>query len=584
MHYQLIKPINKQYTTLEQILTNRGIPREEIEHYINTTDDDINSPLLLGEENLQKAVKYLKDAIQNNKPCVVLVDCDVDGYTSSAILLNYLYKLFPTWVSTKVTWIHHEAKDHGLSDIIHLIQPNTLVICPDSASNDYKEQQQLFERSCQVIVMDHHKVDGSVYPQTALINNQCCDYPNKQLSGAGIVYQFCRYFDSLLNVNYANNYLDLCALGNTADMQSLRSIETKHLINKGFQNIQNPFIYAMWEKNKFKLGDTITSWGAAFYIAPFVNAITRSGTQEEKEIVFQSMLEFKANNWIPSTKRGYKLGDIEQVVDQAIRICTNVKNRQTKAEKEGIELLEKMIEEKDLLNNKVLLFLLEPGKIERGIAGLVANKMMSKYQRPCCVLTYTNNISSESYQGSARGCDIVGVTDFKSICEATEEIEYAAGHVSAFGLSLPQTSIPAFIEKTNEALADMSDEAIYYVDYVYNNYEVDGNQILDIAGMDSLWGKDIDESKVAIEGLKVTSDMVTLMSPEKSPTLKITLPNGISIIKFGSSYDEYSQFIVDGYKEVNLICKCARNEWLGRVSPQLKLIDYEIVGQSKYIF
>ena len=52
-----------------------------------------------------------------------------------------------------------------------------------------------------------------------------------------------------------------------------------------------------------------------------------------------------------------------------------------------MELLEKKIKEENLLNHKVLLFLLEPGQIDRNIAGLVANKLMAKYQRPVCVLT-----------------------------------------------------------------------------------------------------------------------------------------------------------------------------------------------------
>ena len=75
-------------------------------------------------------------------------------------------------------------------------------------------------------------------------------------------------------------------------MMSLRSFETRYLITKGFkkENIKNPFIDYMIEKNEFPLSkadyvsaDTemaCTSMGAAFFIVPFVNAITRSGTIE----------------------------------------------------------------------------------------------------------------------------------------------------------------------------------------------------------------------------------------------------------------------------------------------------------------
>jgi hypothetical protein len=54
---------------------------------------------------------------------------------------------------------------------------------------------------------------------------------------------------------------------------------------------------------------------------------------------------------------------------------------------------------------------------------VIANKLMARYQRPCCMLTKTE----ESYQGSARGCDKVGVTEFKDICAATGVVDYVAG-------------------------------------------------------------------------------------------------------------------------------------------------------------
>ena len=65
MKYQLIKEVNKDYTALEQVLTNRGLKREDIPHYINTTDDDINSFLGLGEKNLKAAASALVGNIQS---------------------------------------------------------------------------------------------------------------------------------------------------------------------------------------------------------------------------------------------------------------------------------------------------------------------------------------------------------------------------------------------------------------------------------------------------------------------------------------------------------------------------------------
>ena len=536
MKYKLIAPTIQGYSAVEQILVNRGILHSDIKKYLNTTDEDINSFKLLGEETLKMGAKMLINCVKNNESCLVVVDSDCDGYTSSALLINYLHDAFPSWTENKIKYFLHSGKQHGLSDCIDLAKNYDLVILPDSSSNDYEYHKQLKD----VIVLDHHEAD-MISQDACIINNQLSDYPNKELSGVGVTWQFCRYLDSLLNTSYAEEYLDLVALGNMADMMSLKSLETKHLILKGFkeENLKNPFIYGMAQKNSYSLGEHITPMGAAFYIAPFVNAMVRSGTLEEKEILFKSMLKTEAFKEIPSNKRGHKPGEMERLVDQALRTATNVKNRQTRAQDAGLEFLENLIEKNNLLDHKVLLFLLEPGQVDRNIAGLIANKFMAKYQRPCCILTkVTEDNNGEvrvSYQGSARGYDKSGYTHFKDLCEAAPGTMYAQGHQGAFGLGIdlgkydPMDEgcmevfgepIYQFLQFTDDALSEMSSEPIYSVDYIYKGNEVNPQNIIDIADLEDLWGKDMDEPFVAIEGLKVSKDMVTLMSPDKKPTLK----------------------------------------------------------------
>ena len=87
-----------------------------------------------------------------------------------------------------------------------------LVIAPDSSSNDYEVHQQLKEKGIDVLVIDHHEAD-KISENACVINNQLCDYPTKSLSGVGMVYKFCSYLDSLLNKDYAEQFLDLVALG-----------------------------------------------------------------------------------------------------------------------------------------------------------------------------------------------------------------------------------------------------------------------------------------------------------------------------------------------------------------------------------
>lgn len=598
MNIQLIHEPIKDFSTLKQILYNRGITtEEEMERYFTFSDKDINDPRLFGEKQLSAGVRELATALMIGKKILVIVDADCDGFTSAACLINFCYHYFPA-ATMIMHWYLHDGKQHGLKDCVDIAMEYDLIICPDSASNDTEEHKRLKEAGKVVLVLDHHDIEGELSQDAIIINNQTSDYPNKFLSGVGVTWQFCRYAEQSLpdSDNYTNQLLDLVALGNTADMMSLKEVETKYLINKGFEpdNVVNPFIYGMWCKNAYKLGEQITSWGAAFYIAPLVNAIVRSGTQEEKELVFQSMLTMCANLQIPSTKRGHKPGELETILAAALRTCTNVKNHQTKAEKAGLELLEKRIEDEHMLDHKVLLFLMEPGQIHPNIAGLVANRIMGKYQRPVCVLTKQVNIqfkngesisaTSETYAGSARGCDITGITEFKSICYETGVIEWAVGHEGAFGLCIKEENIEKFLEKTDEILAQYPDEACYHVDYLWEGDHADGQIIEDIADYGFLWGKDMPESKVGIKNLKITKDNISLKSADKNPTLCITLPE-CEIIKFGSSKEEYESLRQeDGFTTINLVGTCGKNEWMGTVTPQIMLEDYEIVNSSKYYF
>ena len=455
------------------------------------------------------------------------------------------------------------------------------IIVPDAGSNDYELHKELKDRGIDILVLDHHEAEY-ISEDACIINNQLSDYPNKELSGVGVTWQFCRYLDRLLGTSYADYYIDLVALGNTGDMMSLTSIETKHLINKGFlpENIHNPYIYEMWQKNKFKLGEHITSIDAAFYIVPMINAVQRSGSIEEKELLFKSMLKTDAFEMIPSNKRGHKPGEEERLVDQAVRMSTNVKNRQTRTQDAGMELLEKKIEKEGLLKHKVLLFTLKDGQVDRNIAGLIANKLAAKYQRPCCVITETDG----SYQGSARGYEISGLTNFKDVCEENG-VEWAQGHQNAFGICIAADKLESFINNTDKALADMSSEPVYYVDYIYTGGDVNPQDILTIGGLKELWGKDFNEAMVAIKDLKVSKNMVQVYR-KTSNTLKITLPNKVNIMKFNAT-DEECEMLENqtgAYVQMDIVGTCHINEFFGNVTPQIFMEEYEVTGSGKFLF
>ena len=74
------------------------------------------------------------------------------------------------------------------------------------------------------------------------------------------------------------------------------------------------------------------------------------------------------------------------------------------------------------------------------------------------------------------------------------------------------------------------------------------------------------------------------MSPDKNPTLKITLPNKTSLIKFKSSQEEYDKLATTGLLELEVVGRCEKNVWNGNITPQIIIEDYNITHRLEYYF
>ena len=588
MEYQLITPSIplKNLTAVERVLTNRGIALAEIDHYLNTTHDDILDPKLIA--NIKEGSQMLIRHIAQNDDILVQVDSDCDGFTSAATLLNYLYCLFPTFVQQHMYYRIHIGKQHGI--IPSTIPDNIkMIIAPDSSSNDFEEHQYLkTQKGIDILVIDHHEAE-KISEYACIINNQLCDYPTKSLSGVGMVYKFCCYIDELLNVDHANKFLDLVSLGMIADMMDLRDFETKHLVNLGLKQIRNPYFRGMIDKQAFQLKDGITPFGIAFYIAPYVNATIRMGDQDEKLILFESMLDYRGYEQVLSTKRGCK-GQTETKVEQACRNCTNIKNRQTKARDASLNTIEHIIEEENLLKNKLLVVKLDSDfSTDKNLTGLIANQLMAKYQRPVLLLnkvvTTNETLDIITWEGSGRGYDKSKFDNLREFLNDSNLVMYAEGHANALGVGITDLLFDQFIAYSNEALKDFDFTPSYKVDYIFKHDDMNINDILDIANLKSVWGQGVEEPLIAIERIKINKENIRLMSADKNPTLKITLPNGMSLIKFRSSNEEYEKLCSElGCITINVVGKCERNIWNGIVNPQIIIEDYEIVGKTEYYF
>ena len=555
MEYQLKKSLlplefDRDYTAVERIFMNRGMSPEKVQHYLEVNEKDLLNPELLN--HMKDGAKILMQHIAANDKIFVLIDVDCDGMTSSAALINYLNMLFPAYTQSKIKYYMNEGKIHGIrADTVP--DDIKLVICPDSSSNNYEDHKILRDRGCDILVLDHHLAERES-ADAIIINNQMCDYPNKTLSGVGIVFKFCQYLDSLLGTKYAKEILDLTAVGIIADMMDLRNFETRYIVNQGLSHFRNPFLKELAEHNDYSISKAggLSPFAVGWYIAPQINAVVRSGTNTERMIVFKSMLEFNSYDQVPSTKRLCK-GQYEALVTQAVRTCVNIKNRQTKIRDSVYATIDKIIKDKELLNNKIIAVKLDKNnEIDRNLAGLVANEFVATYNHPILILSEVDTDGEIRWEGSGRGTNSIDFNDFKGFLDNSGFINWAEGHSNAFGASISDQNFDNFIEYSNKELSSCDFRNIYLVDLIFDFFNFKAFDIISIAELNKIWGQGLEKPLIAIEHIEVTEDNLTLMSPNKSPTLKIKLPNGVELIKFKFSLDLISDISTSGLVDVSI--------------------------------
>ena len=412
-----------------------------------------------------------------------------------------------------------------------------------------------------------------------------CDYPTKALSGAGVVYKFCCYMDSLLGTSYADDYVDLATTGIIADVMPLKDFEIRQIILKGMQGFRNPLLKTMVAEDNFHFqGKALTPFNIAWYIAPYINAITRSGTQSEKQVVFESMIEFLAYKTVPSTKRGCK-GQFETRVEQAVRTCKNVKNRQTKSKDGAMDAVLQTIKDENLLEHKILAIRLDPKyAADKNLTGLIANGLLDTFCRPILILNKVEEEGKIYWRGSGRGYDKANLGSLRDLLEQSGLVEYAQGHAMAFGVSIPEENCDALVQYVDEAYKDFDCTPIYSVDLIWDGTkDLSSKAFAEIADEEKIWGKGVEDPLIAIEGFRVYGRQLRLFGLEKGkPTLNIQLDDGSSLVKFKSSEEEYELLHSDlGYVIINAVGTCTRSNW---GIPQFMITDYEIIGRNDYYF
>lgn len=571
------KDIRENYTN--ELLMERGLSPKELDYFLNVPDDSaLQNPLDL--DYIERAGALFENMIRlpENENIAVVVDSDVDGFTSAAIFIQYLRKFNQ---SVNIFPILHKGKGHGLSDTyedVFNVCPSYVVI-PDAGSNDFEYIEKFVEEfeddggRPQFLILDHHLVEPDTHfsDHAIIVNNQLSpEYKNKDLCGAGVTWQFCRYFDSIKDTFYADEFIDLAALGLISDMMSMLSLENRYIVHTGLANIKNYFFKALCEKQSFSMGGKVNPISVAFYITPLINAMIRAGAEDEKQRCFQAFIDGHA--MVESHKRGAK-GTYEEVAIESARECTNARAKQNRILDKAVEELEIKIAKHDLLSNKVLFVRLEEDdQFPPELNGLVAMKLSAKYKKPTIVARLNDE---GEIKGSSRGLNESELTSFKNFMDNSGYFTFTAGHDNACGIGILDKNLAAFHEYANKELADMDfGESWYEVNFERIAADTDiEDLIIDIASHEDIWGQQNPQPLIHIKDINITKRDIQLLGKDSS-TLKIE-KFGIAYMKFHAKdmIEELSK-----YDEIKLeiVGRANLNTWMGRETPQIFITNYEI--------
>lgn len=562
-----IKLVNDNITSdyTKNLLRARGV--DNIDDFLSPSEKNLQSWEDL--DNIKLGVDLVKNTINNKKPYAILIDPDNDGFTSFAILYQYLKRLNP---EKEIEYFVHSAKQHGLEDTYQVFQDKdySVVFLPDSSSNDGVFAKEINAPIC---VIDHHEIDNEPSDNMIVINNQSSmKYKNKYLSGAGMVWQFCRAMDYYFGHEWAYDYTDLAAVGICGDAMSGLEIENQYIWSYGFSHINNFFLKTLIDKQNFSMKGIVNPTTVAFYISPLLNAVTRVGTTEEKLHMAEAFIN--GEKLIPSNKRGHK-GELVALAAEATRECVNAKSRQARILDNIEEKIDIKINKKDLLINKVLFVELDDDDdFPSTLNGLLATRLTNKYSRPAIVA----RANDDGYiRGSARAIKTESMDSFKQYLEESEMFEYVLGHPLAFGCSISSYNLDKFFSYSNDSLKDVElGEKCYSVNFIRDAMDNDiDNLIRDVGEYGYIWSNQNDEPTLYIDNIILSTNEIQIIGTNRD-TVKF-IKNGITYIKFKAN-ELISE--LSGMKNIimKIVGRCNINEWNGIKNPQIIIDDYEIIN------
>lgn len=539
------------------VLENRGLTQEGVDSLLCPQDftSEINPTLF---HNMLTAIRVLHEAIKGKKKIGLIPDPDVDGYSSSSMLHDFITRKL-RYDNVEVIFHKKFPKSHGLDEDV-VKQANKLkidlLILPDAGSSlqDYerivetskqdgdKEKKTLLTKDMQILILDHHKTEYNADEERITMvnyNQPECEYPNKYLSGCAVTYKFIhayaeRHFEYSVQFDMFE-YIDLVALSLVSDMMNLNCLENRLLLQIGSDKnvIKNLLLIKLIEIKKLD-GDYLNFEDYAFTIGSQINGTIRVGTQKDKEMLFHA---FFSDELVESKKRKVPEGTMVDIQTEIIRIMGNNKStKQDKKIKKALEEIRQQIaDDKTLLDNKVVAINIGD-MVDSSITGVFANKLMyGIVNRP--VLLYRETSEDENMiGGSGRGFKIESL---QQLCKDTGLFKFVSGHDNAFGFSIEKKNLDKAIEILNEKLADVEFDSPIDVDRVYNGV-VPIADVKAIGNIGDLFCNEIPEPMFLLKDVKMHTSKI-----ERKGSSTYTFKIGdVCFYKYFGSLDWFSEVVL----------------------------------------
>ena len=592
MQYKLYENGNNDTSNvLAEVLKNRGI--DDYNRYLNL-DESVVEPYR-NLDNIEEAVSlFMKHFNQKNK-IGILVDEDPDGFCSAAMMYSYIKQMDSDYPVDYI--LHGRAKAHGLSDDIKILSDIDLLIIPDAGTNDKNEIKHINEDGIDILILDHHELEGknkqedlifddalngTIY-ETVIVNNQMSNnYSNKNLCGAGVVYRFLQALDEENWNEFADDYLDLCALANISDVMDMRSFETRYFTDMGLLNIQNKCFKALVDAQDYSMGGKINIHNVQWYITPILNGMIRIGSSEEKELLFRAFIE--QDEFFEYKKRKPAETIQESIYDRAARLCKNAKSRQDKQKEKCVSQIAEIAQHIPQENKVVMIDTSDI--LDNGLTGVVVIKIAEMFNKPCILLNkfLDKKTGKITYGGSARNIDNSPIDSFKDIVNSTNILD-GRGHANAFGIvGLEIDKKDDALNRLNDILQDVEYDSTYRVDFIVDIDDVTVKIVTDLARLEDIIGQGIEEPMLAIENISLTKEQFEIFGKNED-TISFMIDE-IKYIQFkckeGNQLYDWLQNAWDENDSVvfNIVGKPSINEYNGVRTPQIIIEDVVVVSTN----